>query len=76
MGQIITIMPSEWMKLDLDTVVGQTYFGVSEIKRFETEGQYKDFGEALALKGFIGEEETINGVMLVNEDRELYIKIA
>ena len=75
MSEFITIAPSDWTLFELDSLRALTGVQQSELKNMEASGYFGDLTEKMRLAGLITEDNTVLGVKLVNEDRELYIKI-
>ena len=75
MSEFITIAPSDWTLFELDSLCTVTAIQQSELKNMEASGYFGDLTEKMRLAGLITEDNTVLGVKLVNEDRELYIKI-
>ena len=75
MSDFITIAPSDWTQFDLDSLCTATSIQQSELKSMEASGYFGDLTEKMRLVGLITKDNTVFGVKLVNEDRELYVKI-
>jgi hypothetical protein len=74
MSQIITIRPSDWVKLDLNMLLSNG-FDRMHLKQFETNGlSSQDFEMDLIARGFLPEGSSVADVKLIN-DTEVYVRL-
>ena len=75
MGQIITIMPYDWTKFPLEETAQLIGRGLYDFKQAENQGNFTDISEMMTNAGLIPEGKSmVSGVMVINEDRELYMQ--
>jgi len=74
-GQIITIMPDDWIKFPLEETGALINRGINDFKQAENQGNFTDISEMMTNAGLIPEgKSAVSGVMVVNGDTELYMQ--
>ena len=75
MSEFIIIVPDDWTQFPLDETCSLTGKSVMDFKQAENQGTFKEVSEAMELAGLLPlGKSTVSGVMVINEDRELYMQ--
>ena len=75
MSNFIIIVPDDWTQFPLDETCTATSRSVMDFKQAENQGNFTDISEMMTSAGLIPEGKSmVSGVMVINEDRELYMQ--
>lgn len=75
MSEFIIIVPDDWTRFPLDETCNAIGRSVIDFKQAENQGNFTDISEMMTNAGLIPEGKSmVSGVMVINEDRELYMQ--
>jgi len=75
MGTIITIMPSEYTKVDIDEFCNTAGIDINSLKMYADMNSYGELSNQAKEFGLIPDGyENITDIKLINEDSELWIR--
>ena len=75
MSNFIIVVPDDWTQFPLDETCTANGRCVMDFKQAENLGNFTDISEMMTNAGLIPEGKSmVSGVMVINEDRELYMQ--
>ena len=75
MSNIITIMPSEYTKVDIDEFCNTIGIDIGILKMYENMNNYSELSSQATEYGLIPSgKEAITDIKLINEDSELFVR--